>query len=185
MEYLKEVFGSEALTFEQLKEKLKDNKGVKLANLADGNYVDKAKLDGKVQELEKANQTIKDLQETVKKFDGVDVEGLRKSVKDWESKYNADIADLRKQNAVDMAIIAAKGKNTRAIKALLDLEKVTVKADGSLEGLDLEGLKKSDPYLFTMEETKPAGNGGGAGGGTGGNENKTVLEQFENAVFRK
>ncbi len=48
MEKLKALFGSDALTFEQLEEKLKDNKEIKLANLASGNYVDKAKLNDKV-----------------------------------------------------------------------------------------------------------------------------------------
>ena len=41
MEKLKALFGTEALTWEQLEEKLKDNKEVKLANLAAGSYVDK------------------------------------------------------------------------------------------------------------------------------------------------
>jgi hypothetical protein len=39
MVFLKSVFGTEALTFDQLTEKLKDSKDVKLANLAEGQYV--------------------------------------------------------------------------------------------------------------------------------------------------
>ena len=38
MEKLKALFGSEALTWEQLEEKLKDNKDVKIANLAAGSH---------------------------------------------------------------------------------------------------------------------------------------------------
>ena len=47
-----------------------------------------------------------------------------------------------------MAILQNKGKNTKAIKALLDMEKITLKEDGVLDGLDLEELKKTDSYLF-------------------------------------
>lgn len=159
---LKVLFGSEALTYEQFEEKLKAG-NVKLANLTEGGYVDKNKLDAKQKELDAANTTITNLQDTVKKYDGVDVEGLKKAAKDWETKYNADIQAMQKDNAVDMAILNAKGKNTKAIKALLNLENVTLK-DGKLEGLDLEAIKKSDPYLFTVEETKPQGNGNNSAG---------------------
>lgn len=161
---LKELFGSEALTWEQFNEKLETNK-VKLANLSDGGYVDINKLNAKQKELDTANATIANLQNTVKKYDGVDVDGLKKAAKDWEDKYNADLLALQKDNAVDMAIVNAKGKNAKAIKALLDLEKVTLK-DGKLEGLDLDAVKKSDPYLFTVEETRTEGNGNGNGGGS-------------------
>ena len=61
MEKLKALFGTEALTWEQLEEKLKDNKEVKLANLAAGSHVDKRKYDDKVAELGTANETIKGL----------------------------------------------------------------------------------------------------------------------------
>ena len=38
MEFLKEVFGSEALTYDQLAEKLKGSTTIKLGNLAGGAY---------------------------------------------------------------------------------------------------------------------------------------------------
>lgn len=43
-------------------------------------------------QLETANGTIGTLKDTVKQFDGVDVAALRKSVSDWEQKYNDDTA---------------------------------------------------------------------------------------------
>ena len=58
-----------------------------------------------------------------------------------------------------MAIMQAKGKNPKAIKALLDMEKINVKEDGALEGLDLEGLMKSDSYLFDVETKANVGTG--------------------------
>lgn len=44
IEFLKEIFGSEALTYEQLSEKLEGNENIKLANLASGDYVSKDTL---------------------------------------------------------------------------------------------------------------------------------------------
>jgi hypothetical protein len=113
MEKLKALFGSEALTWEQLEAKLKDNKEVKLANLAGGEYVAKKKFDDKEAELLKANETIKGLNETVAKFDGVDLEKLKKDASDWENKYNTDIAAVKLDSAVSLALAEAKAKNPK------------------------------------------------------------------------
>ena len=133
-------------------------------------YVARGEYDTKVNELETANNSIKDLTGKLKDFDGVDVEGLKTSVKDWEKKYNTDMAGVKKTAAVDMAILQAKGKNPKAIKALLDMDKISLKDDGTLEGLDLEGLKKSDGYLFDTETVITKGTGAPKGGNgiTGG-----------------
>lgn len=153
MDKLKELFGAEALTFEQLEEKLKDNKDVKLANLAGGNYVDKKKYDDKVTELATANSTIDGLKETVAKFDGVDVEKLKNDAKDWETKYNTDLAAAKLNNAVDLELVARKAKNPKLAKAALDMS--IIKLDGeNLIGLSeqLDKLQESDSYLFDIED---------------------------------
>ena len=45
MELLKAIFGDKALTFSELEAALKDNKELKLANLAEGGYVGKEKFE--------------------------------------------------------------------------------------------------------------------------------------------
>lgn len=122
-------------------------------------------------ELSVANDTIKNLKETVKKFDGVDIEKLKSEITRWEEKYNTDISNIKKNNAVDMAIIKANGKNTKAIKALIDMDKVSLKDDGTLEGFDIESLKKSDSYLFDVETVKTEGTGFSSGSGVSYNDN--------------
>ena len=122
-------------------------------------------------ELSVANDTIKNLKETVKKFDGVDIEKLKSEITRWEEKYNTDISNIKKNNAVDMAIIKANGKNTKAIKALIDMDKVSLKDDGTLEGFDIESLKKSDSYLFDVETVKTEGTGFSSGYGVSYNDN--------------
>lgn len=172
MDKLKALFGSEALTFEQLEEKLKGNKEVKLANLAAGGYVDKKKHDDAVQELSTANNTIKDLQATVAKFDGVDVDGLKQQAAQLEEKYNKDTAALKLDSAVNLALVQAKVKNPKLAKAALDMS--IIKLDGeNLLGLteQVEALKESDGYLFDTGE--PAG-GAKVDTGAGHNSNNNT-----------
>lgn len=172
MEALKALFGTEALTWEQLEEKLKDNKDVKIANLAAGGFVDKRKYDDKVAELGTANETIKGLKDTVAKFDGVDVDKLKNNVTEWENKYNTDIAAVKLDSAVNMALVEAKAKNPKLAKAALDMS--VIKLDGeNLIGLteQLDTLKKSDAYLFEEQKVDDGKQGGAFVFSTGGNHN--------------
>ena len=185
MEKLKALFGADALTWEQLEAKLKDNKEVKLANLATGNYVDKKKYDDKAAELEAANGTITGLRETVSKFDGVDVAKLKKDAEDWEAKYNTDLAAVKLDSAVSLALVEAKAKNPKLARAALDMS--LVKLDGDkLLGLSeqLENLRKTDGYLFDGDE---GGNGNptGARVTTGGHHgNAAPNENFMASVMK-
>ena len=149
MEKLKALFGAEALTWEQLQKKLEGNKDIKLANLAAGGYVDKRKFEDKVAELDTANNTITGLRDTVAKFDGVDIEKLKTDAKNWEAKYNTDIAAVKLDSAVNMALVEAKAKNPKLAKAALDMSLVKIDGD-KLLGLSeqLENIKKSEKYLF-------------------------------------
>ena len=65
-------------------------------------------------------------QKAIKSFQDQDIEGVRQSARDWEKKYNqaikdheAKLADMAFDQALEGAITTAKGKNTKAIKALL------------------------------------------------------------------
>ena len=83
LEFLKNIFGDKALTFDDFKSALEADKTIKLANLADGKYVDKEKFDKKVTELQTANDTIKQLQ-----GEGVDIEKM-KQIKSLNSIGNS------------------------------------------------------------------------------------------------
>ena len=172
MEKLKALFGSDALTFEQLEEKLKDNKEIKLANLASGQYIDKKKFEDKVNELTTANQTITDLQNAAKKFDGVDVDKLKTDFANLETKYNTDIEAAKVDSLLTETLIEAKARNPRMLKKMLDMS--VIKRDGEkLLGVSeqIESLKKSDAYAFSIEEENPKGATVNTGGNHGGNNN--------------
>lgn len=158
-EMLKGLEGAEELQ-KQIAEKLKQE------------YVPKADYDAVVVaknglegQIVQRDNDIKALKEGAK-----DNKDLQKKYDELEAKYKTDTQNLQKQyqdsrknSAIDMEIMKAKGKNTKAIKALLDIENITLKEDGTLIGLDLEGLKKSDGYLFEVEQTHRQGIDGGAG----------------------
>lgn len=101
-----------------------------------------------------------------------DAEKLKKQIEDLQAenkeKDKAHAEELRRlkiDNAVAAAITAAKGKNAKAIRALLELEKAELAEDGTVKGLaeQMEKLKKAEDskFLFDSERrilkgTKPA-----------------------------
>lgn len=103
MEFLKEILGEELYT--QVAEKINSynsdeknkNNPVKIVNLSSGNYVGKEKFDAKETEVAGLTQQLNDANATIKSYEDMDVEAIKKSVKDWETKYNEDTANLQKQ----------------------------------------------------------------------------------------
>jgi hypothetical protein len=85
------------------------------------------------------------------------IEKLKADNKTAAEKYSSDIKHIKVENAVESAIRASKGRNSKAIRALLDIDesKVTVAEDGSLVGLNvdkqLEKLVKGEDSAFLFE----------------------------------
>lgn len=115
-------------------------------------------------------------QKTIKGFEDQDIEGVRKSAKDWEEKYNQALADHKKEmddlafdGILKDAILAAKGKSDKAIRALLDVD--TLKASKNQANdikAALEALQKDSGYLFGDDRGAPPPYA--AGTGTGGSQ---------------
>lgn len=120
-------------------------------------------------QLDEAQKTIKGLQDQ-------DIEGVRKSAKDWEEKYNKAIADHQQQMAnmafdrsLEAAITGLKGRNAKAIKALLDVETLqkSTNQDADIKAA-LEAVKKDNGYLFDEPaKAPPYAPGAGTGGYSG------------------
>ena len=92
MDFLKDLYGSEALTFEQLSAKVTE-KGLKLADLSTGNYVAKKKYED---ELSAKETSINDLQEQLKTRDK-DLKSLQSQLSDGNKDNETKIADLTQQ----------------------------------------------------------------------------------------
>lgn len=154
MDWLKEFLGDEL--YSQVEAKLKGNDKVKLANLASGEYVSKAKYDD---DLKEKDTKITELTGQVQKFDGVDVDKFKQDIKDWEAKYQNDMAEEKKNSAIKLAVALSKPKNEKAVMALLDKEIIKVDDKGVVTGLkeQLETLQKDNDFLFetVQQPTQP------------------------------
>lgn len=110
-------------------------------------------------------QTAKD---GLKAFEGVDVAQLQSKVTELQGKLDAKdtewqgkLADMAFDHALEAAITGAKGKNAKAIRALLDVD--TLKGSKNQEAdikAALEGLKKDSGYLFDDGQIPPPYAGG-------------------------
>ena len=126
-------------------------------------YVQKSKYN----EVSEENKTLKksvsdrDKQlEDLKKSSGDNatlqqqISDLQKQNADQQKAHDEELARLKLDNAVEIALSGAKAKNGKAVKAMLDLSKVKLGEDGKLSGFEeqIEALKKSDGYMFDIQE---------------------------------
>ena len=135
-------------------------------------------INSKTEELNKTNESLqsqiaerdKDLK-TLKKQAG-DNEELSNEFKELQSKYKQDTENLTKElqqtklnSAVDSALGKAKVRNSKAAKALINMDEVKLNDKGELEGLDdqISSLKKTDGYLFDQGNKEPYQPQGGGG----------------------
>ena len=105
-------------------------------------------------------QTAKD---GLKAFEGVDVKDLQgqitklqQDLADKDAAHKTELANIAFDQALDGAITTAKGKNAKAIKALLDVD--ALKASKNQEAdikTALEALQKDSGYLFDTDEVPP------------------------------
>ena len=71
----------------------------------------------------------------------------------------AELEAVKKQAAVERAILEAGGKHVKAILALIDMDEVVYDEKKGLQGLNMESLKAEVPYLFQEKEEKRKGTG--------------------------
>ncbi|KAF0353804.1 capsid protein [Pediococcus acidilactici] len=118
----------------------------------------------KFKDSQKDNEALQDqLKELQGKFDKVS-----------ESSAN-ELAQVRKESAIDLELVKSGARNPKAVKALLDNDAIKLDDEG-IHGLNdqLEGLKESDGYLFEGKEPdkpNPFADGNPSGG-TPANDNK-------------
>jgi transketolase len=77
------------------------------------------------------------------------IETLQAENKKASEEWQAKMAQMQLDFTIEKALTAAKAKNPKAVKALLDMEKVKLDGD-KLLGLEdqLKTIQQSDPYLF-------------------------------------
>ncbi len=145
---------------------LTEEQAKKVMFALDGNYVEKSRFKEVTEENEALKQTVSDRDkqlETLKKSNGdsaelkKQIEALQEQNKTEKAAHEKEMAQLKLDNAVENALTAAGAKNNKALRALLDTEKIKLDSSGKLEGLEeqLNSVRKSDPYMFNEKETEP------------------------------
>lgn len=119
---------------------------------------------------------VNDANTEIQKFKDMDIDGIKKAADDWKetaekAKADADkqISQMKFDYALSAALTGAKAKNTKAVKALLDMDGLKFNDnDGKIVGLDeqLAQIKADNDYLFESDEPAPEfvkGTNGGSG----------------------
>lgn len=102
--------------------------------------------DKQLADLQKAAEGNEELQNQIK--------ALQQQNSEQQKAHKVEMAQLKLDNAIDNALTAAGAKNLKAVRALLDLDKLQLGEDGKLQGWleQLEALQKSDGYLFAAAQ---------------------------------
>lgn len=118
-------------------------------------------------DLKVAQDKVTTTEEALKKFDGVDPEKLNQQISDLQnelkqkdSEHAKALADRDFEDLIKEAIGEAKGRNTKAIRALLDVD--ALKASKNQKNDVAAALKKlaeaeDSKMLFGEPEPKPTG----------------------------
>lgn len=142
---------------------LTDETAQKVIIVVGESYIPKLQFDEISEENKTLKQSITDRDkqlEDLKKVSG-DNEELKKQIEtlqklnaEQKKTHEAEINQMRLDNAIDTALTAAGAKNNKAVKSLLNMDKVKLGEDGKLSGLDdqLEALQKSDGYMFAENQ---------------------------------
>lgn len=112
--------------------------------------------DNQLEQLKNAASNNEELKNQIEELQ----EANRRAAEEWQAK----MTQMKLDFAIERALTTAKAKNIKAVKALIDLEKVKLDGD-KLLGLDdqLKEIQKSDPYLFGETQIGGGTNPPGAG----------------------
>ena len=140
MDFLKKIFAEDSLNYEEFARACKDN-GFKLADLSTGDYVSKKKYDSLTNELQEKIDEVKSLEKKSKQ-----------DIKETKAELETKITEIKKQNALDLAVVKARPKNEKALKGALGIDLNELEFDDNFEKAineAIDGLKESDGYLFS------------------------------------
>lgn len=174
-EFLKKLFGTpkdgeqpKAMTYAELEAAIDGAKDIQVVDLKAGGYVAKSKLDAKITELAGVQQQLTDANTQIQSFKDQDVEGVKKKVSEWETKYNADtqalkdqMAEQARKHAEEMFLSGYKFSSVAAkngILAELQGKKFQIDDHGTILGAKefMQSLMENEDYkgAFVTEQKK-------------------------------
>ena len=164
---------------------------VSMVNEEFSGFVPKSRLDKVIEQrdqyktdYENSVTEMKKLADSTKDFDSLkgELAKLEETNKQLISDHEAKISKLALDNAVEMALVKADAKNTKAVKALMSdfLAEATLDGD-TVKGIDeaITKLKESDGYLFNTVSSNNNPTGHTPKGNSGSNPEQTPRSVFE------
>lgn len=154
----------------------------------------KADLTAEQEKVKTHEGTIEDLKKDLEEFKDADVSGMKQKIEDLEKDIKAKDADYQQQIAdrdfndvLKDSINVARGKNAKAITALLDVD--TLKASKNQKEDVAAAIKalteaEDSKMLFGEAEPNPTGKGDPIGG-VGGTGTKPQADNLMSALEEK
>lgn len=118
-------------------------------------------------QADNANTQLTEANAQIEKFKGMKPEELQKAADDYKAKFEqaqqehtTQLQNLKFEHALDGALAAAKAKNPKAVKALLDmdvLKKAYDEKTGAIVNFEehLKPIKEKEEYLFADAKEPP------------------------------
>ena len=134
-------------------------------------------LEGQKNDVDKLLKEANDAKTASDEFKGK-YEDLLKTQKADKEKYEADLAANKKNFAIDLALTKAGARNNTAVRALLDMGKISLDNNGAVLGINeqIDALKKDNDYLFGVQQGSSTGPKPSFGSGNGGSNPPAVTE---------
>lgn len=165
------------MTREFLKQLGIEDKAV-IDSIMDENGRDINSEKAKFGDYETLKTQLSDANKKIEEFGKLDFDGVKAMADDYKAKFEQAQADSKKQleamqfdHALEGALSGAKARNTKAVRALLETDKLKLNKDGTLTGLSeqLDKIKAENDYLFESDAPVPKfmGTSGGAGSPVG------------------
>jgi hypothetical protein len=132
-----------------------DKKKPKLVDLNEGKHVSKGKYDALVKEKESLSKQKSELEDKINELSTsvASADELKKQIKELQKQM--EVNETKGLNNIKrLALEQAGARDVELFDRLIDMSRVKVLDDGSIEGLidQIDGVKSSRPYLFNGEK---------------------------------
>lgn len=131
--------------------------------ILDENSRDIDTVKGKFGDYESIKRQLSDANAAIEGFKAMDIDGIKKAAEDWKQKAEKAEKDAAEKLAaaefdrqLEEAIAAAKGRNKKAIRSLLDVDALRVSKDQSRDiRAAIETVKAENDYMFDSDAPVP------------------------------
>ncbi len=112
-------------------------------------YVTKSEYEELFEENNKLKGEVSEKNTLIEDNDKLKEEKLQRDI-----EYLAEVNKLKIDNAIDLAIYKAGGKNLKAVKALINFNEITIDKDGVVKGIDeqIKNLTENENTKFLFED---------------------------------